>query len=170
MAEGLAPAVIVRDARPADHATIDRLIEAAYGEFAPRLEPGGWDRMRQSLAAARLVAGGARLMVAEKEGNVLGSVAYYPPGRSTPTIFQSEWASLRALAVEPQARGRGIGRRLTEAAIERARQDGAGIIGLHTSEAMTVARGLYQRMGFALVSELPTYLGLRYWLFRKEIA
>jgi ribosomal protein S18 acetylase RimI-like enzyme len=162
--------MIIRDALTQDVPGIDAVIRSAYGEFAPSLEPGGWERMERSLAAAGFVAGGATLMVAEDGGRVSGSVAYYPPGRSTPAIFPRDWASLRALAVDPSLRSRGIGRRLTEACVERARQDGAEIIGLHTSEAMLVARSLYERMGFALVSELPSRFGLRYWLFRKVLA
>lgn len=162
--------MIIRDALSEDVPAIDALVSAAYGEFAPSLEPGGWARMKQSLAAAGFVAGGAALMVAEDGGRVAGSVAYYAPGRSTPAIFPRDWASLRALAVDPGLRSRGIGRRLTEACIQRARQDGAAVIGLHTSEAMVVARSLYERMGFAIVSELPSRFGLRYWLFRKALA
>ena len=60
------------------------------------------------------------------------------------------------------ARGRGLSRRLTEWCIARARQQGATEIGLHTSEAMTIARGLYERMGFVVDGDLPMNFGLRY--------
>ena len=30
-------------------------------------------------------------------------------------------------------------------------------------------RYLYERMGFALIFKLPAHLGLRYWLFRKDL-
>ena len=29
---------------------------------------------------------------------------------------------------------------------------------------------LYERMGFALIFKLTAHLGLRYWLFRKDLA
>lgn len=161
--------MIVREARDGDILAIDAVSEAAYAEFAPRLEVGGWERMKQSLAVAALLAGGAVSIIAERGGRIAGSIAYYPPGRSDPRIFPSSWASLRALAVAPTARSQGIARRLTEACIERARRDGATVIGLHTSEAMLVARGLYERMGFVVVSELPSRFGLRYWLYRKDL-
>jgi GNAT superfamily N-acetyltransferase len=80
-----------------------------------------------------------------------------------------EWASLRLLGVARSARGRGLSRRLTEWCIERARQQGATEIGLHTSEAMTTARGLYERMGFVVDGDLPMNFGLRYWRFRRSL-
>ncbi len=43
-------------------------------------------------------------------------------------------------------------------------------IGLHTSEAMTTARGLYERMGFVVDGDLPTNFGLRYWRYRLNFS
>ena len=80
------------------------------------------------------------------------------------------WASIRAVAVAPGARSQGIGRALTVACVTRAQNEGASVIGLHTSEAMVTARALYEQMGFVVVSELPRRFGLRYWLFRKDLA
>jgi ribosomal protein S18 acetylase RimI-like enzyme len=161
--------VIIRRATEADIAAIDAITAAAYGEFLPRIEPGSEPRFRDSLTAASLLDGGASLFVAESRGWVGGSIAYYPPGGSDPRIFPTEWASLRALAVDPAVRGRGIGRALVEICIDAAMTDGAGTIGLHTSEAMITARRLYERLGFALQAELPRRYGLRYWLFRREL-
>ena len=47
-------------------------------------------------------------------------------------------------------------------------EQGATEIGLYTSEAMTTARGLYERMGFVVDGDLPTNFGLRYWRFRRS--
>jgi len=51
--------MIIRDADRQDFAAIDEMTEAAYAEFAPRLELGGWEKMRMSLAGSRLSADGA---------------------------------------------------------------------------------------------------------------
>lgn len=40
---------------------------------------------------------------------------------------------------------------------------------LHTSEVMTTARGLYERMGFTVNGDLPMNFGLLYWRFRRDI-
>ena len=78
-------------------------------------------------------------------------------------------AWMRLLGVARSARGRGLSRRLTDWCIERARQQGATAIGLHTSEAMTTARGLYERMDVVVDGDLPMNFGLRYWRFRRSL-
>jgi ribosomal protein S18 acetylase RimI-like enzyme len=55
---------------------------------------------------------------------------------------------LAELYVVPERRGRGIGRALLESALEVARDRGADHIDLGTSESDTVARHLYERLGF----------------------
>ena len=58
------------------------------------------------------------------------------------------WSGFRALAVDPGARGRGIGRILTARCIGEARRARAGAIGIYTSAAMEHARRLYEKVGF----------------------
>jgi drug/metabolite transporter (DMT)-like permease/ribosomal protein S18 acetylase RimI-like enzyme len=161
--------MIIREARADDLAAIAAVAEAAYREFAQRLGEGDWPRLVKSLDPEAYREAGAMLLAAEVDGAVRGSVVYCAPGRSDPAVYPADWASIRALAVDPSARVAGMGRALTQACIDHARNDKAGVIGLHTSEAMVVARGLYERMGFVVVRELPPRFGLRYWLFRKDL-
>ena len=64
------------------------------------------------------------------------------------------------LVVDPAARGRGLGRLLTEECIRRARRDGAGAIALHTSPIMQVALAMYLRLGFVLLRDAPPVFGV----------
>ncbi|HEY6431712.1 MAG TPA: ribosomal protein S18-alanine N-acetyltransferase [Acetobacteraceae bacterium] len=57
-------------------------------------------------------------------------------------------AELLTLAVAPQVRRRGIGRRLLIAAMERMAQAGAGTLFLEVSEANQAAQALYRSAGF----------------------
>jgi len=57
-------------------------------------------------------------------------------------------AYLEELYVAPDRRGRGAGRALLEAAMERARAVGAAHLDLVTSEADEAARALYESCGF----------------------
>jgi ribosomal protein S18 acetylase RimI-like enzyme len=81
---------------------------------------------------------------------MLGCVTYVAPNTSPVTRqgLPVEWAVIRLLAVDPNARGLGLGRRLTEECISRARTDGASVVGLHTVVEMAIAQGLYERLGF----------------------
>jgi ribosomal protein S18 acetylase RimI-like enzyme len=74
------------------------------------------------------------------------------------------------LAVHPMHRGKGLARKLTEACITRAKQDGAASIGLFTSEIMVAAQHLYKDLGFQLDSELPLRHGIRYFRFVLPLA
>ena len=56
---------------------------------------------------------------------------------------------LAELYVRPSLRGRGVGRRLMEAALRTARERGADIMDLGTDETDTVARHLYESFGFS---------------------
>jgi GNAT superfamily N-acetyltransferase len=55
---------------------------------------------------------------------------------------------LAELYVVPPRRGHGLGRALMEAALDIAREAGAGHIELTTSTGDIAARGLYERFGF----------------------
>ena len=57
-------------------------------------------------------------------------------------------AYIEDLYVVPERRGRGLGRALLEAAMDHARERGAGHIDLGTSEDDVAARALYESAGF----------------------
>ena len=52
------------------------------------------------------------------------------------------------LAVAPDCRGRGIGRKLVEACLERAQAAGKTEVRLHTMDAMVAPEALYRSLGF----------------------
>jgi ribosomal protein S18 acetylase RimI-like enzyme len=55
---------------------------------------------------------------------------------------------LEELYVVPGRRGQGLGRALMEAAMDHARERGAGYMDLGTAETDTAARALYEKLGF----------------------
>lgn len=83
--------------------------------------------------------------IAERDGSPLGSVMLVDAGDGV--------AKLRLLIVEPQARGRGIGRRLVEGCIGFARNAGYRKITLWTQSILTGARRIYKATGFVRVEE-----------------
>jgi N-acetylglutamate synthase-like GNAT family acetyltransferase len=100
----------------------------------------------QDLAEVLLLISGAGLPVAgveehlqhflvlEVEGAIAGTVGLEPYGRQ---------ALLRSLAVIPGARGQGLGRRLCQAVLDRARELGAEEVLLLTE----TAAGFFERLG-----------------------
>lgn len=87
-------------------------------------------------------------------GAIVGTVTLVPPGSPLIELAQDGEYELRMLAVSPIERGRGIGRDLTRAAIDRAIGLGAPRIVLSTLETMHAAHRLYERMGFTRREDL----------------
>jgi ribosomal protein S18 acetylase RimI-like enzyme len=160
----------IRDALTTDFDEIASLSVEAYREYSKSLSLEDWDKMKTSLSNISKIAERAKLIVAEQDRELVGSVAYYHPGTSASHLFQPEWASLRMLAVSPKYRGQGIGRKLTQECIQRAKSDRAKVIGLHTSELMVAARCMYEKLGFQQDTELPRNFGIRYWRYILKLA
>jgi ribosomal protein S18 acetylase RimI-like enzyme len=151
-----AAGIRIRDARVEDRAAVSAVTLAAYGQFAATMEPEAWAGLDAAVRAA-LASTDATVqrMVAERDGEVVGSVMLYPPasdayGGHTAALTAPE---LRLLAVAPAARGAGVGKALVEECVRRARGMGAAELGLHTSRSMEAALRMYERMGFVRAPE-----------------
>jgi len=70
---------------------------------------------------------------------------------------------IAALAVDAAARGRGVGSRLLEAVIDKARRERCRAVRLEVVDTNTGARRLYERLGFSVV-KTHRYPFLRRWL------
>jgi GNAT superfamily N-acetyltransferase len=152
--------VAVREARQEELERARSILGAAYAEFESSFPAENWTRYLADILDLEGRASESELLVAEHDEAVVGCVSYFPPGSkaSYPSDAFSEhwppeWAAFRLLAVNPSARGSGVGRRLTEVCIERARGQGAPTLGLHTTQPMRVARAMYERMGFERASK-----------------
>ncbi len=83
---------------------------------------------------------GGEIFVAVKDRRVVGTCALV---RMSHDLFE-----LAKLSVARENRGEGLGRRLTEFAIDRARELGAMRVALVSSTQLTTALRLYEKMGF----------------------
>ncbi len=107
----------------------------------------GWGARFEALVAeivARFVADfdprRSRCWIAELDGARVGSVFVVPASRRV--------AQLRLLLVDPRARGRGLGTRLVQEAIEFARTCGYRRLVLWTQSNLAAARAIYRARGF----------------------
>ena len=118
-------------------------------------EEHGWDWTYEGLASRILGAFVAEFdasredsWVAERAGAIVGSI--FLMKSDAPGV-----AKLRLLYVEPSARGAGVGRRLVDTCIARARELGYRQLTLWTNDILAAARRIYQAAGFRLISEAP---------------
>ena len=87
-----------------------------------------------------IIDAGGEIFIALKDRRVVGTCALV---RMSDRMFE-----LAKLAVAREARGAGLGRRLSEHAIDRARERGATRVALVSSTKLTTALRLYESMGF----------------------
>lgn len=161
--------MIVRDFSPADAEAVNAVALAAFAQYEGVY--ADWDALTRAVGSMSELAESGRIIVAEDPtGTIVGAVAYVGPHAGPRAeFFEPRWPIVRMLVVDPAARGRGIGRRLTQACIERARSDGAAAIALHTSPAMATALALYLRMGFRLERKVPDRFGVPYAVYLKPL-
>lgn len=146
----------IRDARDDEREAIRALTLAAYAEFATVMAPAAWAGLDGAVRAA--LAGddaGVERIVAERDGEIVGSVRLYSPSTDAygGMAKRASWPELRLLAVAPAARGTGVGEALVGECVRRARLSGASELGLHTSESLRAAVRMYERMGFVRAPE-----------------
>jgi ribosomal protein S18 acetylase RimI-like enzyme len=135
----------IREVRPDEHTAAAEVTVAAYAAAYQ-------DALGYYAAHLADVAGRARdatVLVALNDHQLAATVTYVADARSALAEGQQpDEASIRMLAVAPTHRRRGIGRALTQACLDRARQDGKRRVVLHADEVMQASRQLYEGMGF----------------------
>lgn len=163
----MTPTMHLCDFDPADAQRIDNLAVSAFEQFKDAYTD--WPMFRSKIATMSALAGTGEIIVAERDGELMGAVAYIGPGKEKAAFFRSEWPVMRMLVVAPAARSQGVGRALAEECLARARRDGADSFALHTSELMHVALPMYQRMGFKWFAPAPDIHGVKYGIYLKEL-
>lgn len=159
--------VIIRDFHQIDAPQLNEVALAAFLQFKDQYSD--WPAMATGVSKMSELAEGGEIIIAEDDGQIVGGVVYVPGGKPKAPYFDQSWPIIRMLVVAPAGRGRGIGRRLTEECIERARRDRSSLIALHTTTIMTVAQPMYLRMGFELVRNSPPIFGVPYAVYTKSL-
>jgi GNAT superfamily N-acetyltransferase len=145
--------LVVRDAVPADYPAIRDIVLVAYRQYAELIAPDIFSAYLADLLDLETHARHGRLFVVEADQWVCAFGAWYPDAAVQGVGLPPGWASGRALAVHPAARGNGAARALLSAGERLAREAGAPVLAFHTVSFMTGAIALYERLGYCRAPE-----------------
>lgn len=151
----------IRDLQPSEHESLGRLMVDVYSRLDGFPTPAEQPRYYEMLANIGQFSDkpAARVLVAVTPDNELaggvvyfGDMAHYGGGGIASSVRNA--SGIRLLGVDPRFRGSGAGRALTSACIQLARDAGHSQVILHSTQAMRIAWGLYERMGFVRSEDL----------------
>jgi GNAT superfamily N-acetyltransferase len=120
-----------------------QLVDAALREYGLHVLPESSDVDLTDLEGHYDARGGRFELLEGPNGDALGVLGWRPAGDGV--------VELKKLYLAPHARGRGLGRRALERAVDAARSSGAQAIVLETAIALSEASRLYIRFGFVPV-------------------
>ncbi|HET7138800.1 MAG TPA: GNAT family N-acetyltransferase [Arthrobacter sp.] len=127
--------------------TVDSYLAAGYFDSADH----PYMRQIQDVAAR---AAKATIWVAERDGQVVGSVTLALAGEPYADIALPDELEFRMLVVDPAVQRSGAGKAMVEAIIDHARSlDGINGVALTTGRNWESAHGLYRKTGFKRVPE-----------------
>lgn len=156
--EGLDEGIIFRLARRGDVPAIVRLLAddalGAAREMAEDMLPDAYMQAFERIDANP----NTELLVVEAKGRTEGEVVGclqldILPGLSRQGMTRGQ---IEAVRIDARLRGRGIGRRLIEHAIDRARMLGCGMVQLTSDASRTDAHRFYAGLGF-----VPSHVGMK---------
>lgn len=151
----------VRDARPEEFNAIGRLMVEVYSSlegFPKPEEQPLYYHMLANIGDFTFKPKTRLLVAVTDEGDIGGGVVYFSDmlyyGSGGTATAEKNAAGFRLLAVDPIQRGKGIGRLLSQACVDQAKDDGVEQLIIHSTESMQVAWGMYERIGFERSEDL----------------
>jgi len=156
----------IRNARPEEFSDIGRLMVKVYSQlegFPKETEQPDYYKMLANVGTLTNKPATELLVAVSHEGIVEGAVVFFSDMQyygSGGTATQEENSSgFRLLAVNPTARGKGIGKMLTLECIRRAKEKKLNQMVIHTTMAMQTAWKMYEAIGFKRSEDLDFMQG-----------
>lgn len=156
----------IRNAHPHEYPVIGKLMVHAYsnleGFIKPHQHPKYYE-MLENVGELTKKQGTEILVAVTSEGRLAGAVVFFHDmkhyGSGGTATQEKNAAGFRLLAVADEMRGQGVGKVLTLACLEKARQAGLKQMIIHTTLAMQNAWSMYERIGFKRSEDLDFMQG-----------
>ena len=140
-------------------------------QFKDMLTKENWNQLHKTLNDKKTYSNllqNSECVVCENDDNEIIGMAFLVPKGNPTDIYKENWCHLRFVSVNPEYRGNAIGEKLTRICIEMALKNNEETMALHTSEIMSSARHIYEKIGFGIFQEIEPSLGVKYWLYTLE--
>ncbi len=161
----------IRNAKPEEFKAAGQLMIQVYSQlesFPKPSEQPMYYKMLENVGELTNKPTVELLIAISPEDKIDGAVVYFGDmqhyGSGGTATKEKNAAGFRLLAVNPDARGLGLGKLLTLKCIEKAKEMKLGQVVIHTTKAMQTAWSMYEKIGFKrsedldfMQGELPVY-------------
>ena len=170
--------ITIRAATAADAAALAEFAERVFDEvFSPGNDEGDMaayltEAFGPSQQRAEIAEPGAIMLLAEDTNGALAGYLHIAPS-SVPACVTEPAIELKRLYVDPRRHSRGLGKRLLDEGISRAKAAGASRLWLGVWEKNVRAQKFYEREGFTRAGEHIFLLGSdpqTDWIMQRPIA
>lgn len=149
----MADRVRLRHATPDDLAAAGALTVAAYADFTLGPQDPYVARLGDATARARDAELWVAVLEDPGEDRVVGTATWCPQGSVWRELAREGEGEFRMLAVDPAARGAGVGQALVERMLARTAEEGSRAVVISSLPQMRAAHRLYDRTGFVRAPE-----------------
>jgi GNAT superfamily N-acetyltransferase len=155
----------IRKAKPEEYPEIGKLLVKVYSGlegFPKESEQPNYYKLLANVGELTTKPQTEILVAISPEQKIAGAVVFFGDmtfyGSGGSATLEKNAAGFRLLAVSPDARRGGVGKLLTQACIDKAKDNHKQLI-IHTTKAMQTAWGMYERMGFKRSEDLDFMQG-----------
>lgn len=156
----------VRNAEPREFPEIGKLMVQVYAQlegFPKETEQPAYYEMLANIGDLTNKPETELLVAVSPEGHIAGGVVFFGDmqyyGSGGTATGEKNAAGFRLLAVNPAARGQGVGKLLTLECIRKARAKKVRHMVIHTTQAMQTAWQMYEHLGFQRAEDLDFMQG-----------
>ncbi|MBT7951100.1 MAG: GNAT family N-acetyltransferase [Gammaproteobacteria bacterium] len=153
--------ISIREALPSEFDAVGLLMVEVYSQLEDFPTPEEMPDYYEMLASVgeKTKQPSTKILAAFSTTNeLLGAVVYFGNmgdyASGGPDIKIDKASGIRLLAVGKNARGLGVGKNLTQACIQEAKDNGHRQVILHSTRVMQVAWDMYEKMGFKRFEDL----------------
>ena len=157
---------IIRNAKPEEFEKIGKLMVNVYSQlegFPKQDEQPAYYEMLANIGELTKKPATELLIAVSPNGEIEGGVVYFSDmqyyGSGGTATKEKNAAGFRLLAVAHAARGKGIGKLLTNECIQKTKQKNLSEVIIHSTRAMQTAWSMYETLGFKRSEDLDFMQG-----------